>query len=79
MFLEDGKDDDIDRQEQMTLLRQLCVPYLTLLLHKVLTSNKQHREVNFLYSCLGLVVRKLSMSQVFLRFFASNFLCVPKW
>merc|ERR1712176_186115 len=37
-------EQDHDRQEQMSLLRQLCIPYLTLLLHKVLTSNKLHRE-----------------------------------
>ncbi|XP_066920444.1 nuclear pore complex protein Nup107-like isoform X1 [Clytia hemisphaerica] len=35
---------DGDRQEQISLLRQLCIPYLTLLLHKVLSSNKQHRQ-----------------------------------
>lgn len=40
----DGKDNDSDRVEQMSLLRQLCIPYLSLLLHKILTSNKQHQE-----------------------------------
>lgn len=36
---------DEARQQQMSLLRHLCIPYLTFLLHNVLHSSKQYRAV----------------------------------
>ena len=37
--------EDENRQHQLTLLRHLCIPYLTFLLHNVLHSSKQYRSV----------------------------------
>jgi len=41
---QDTQEIDLQRHQQLASLRELCIPYITFLLHSVLQSNQQYRE-----------------------------------